>query len=70
MDVEKYKLAAAAADVKFAQSHNGFLHWWSRHPDRGGDPDKLGRSNGLQYAVPARVAWTVAKYRDEYNATS
>ncbi len=57
VDLKKYADAADAADKEFARQHPAFLKWWARHPDHDHTP---------RFAVPARVAWTVATYREQY----
>ncbi len=57
MDIEAYKVAAESADRQFADRHPNFLKWWAHHGEKDPEP---------RYAVPARVAFTVARYADEF----
>ncbi len=57
MDIEAYKVAAEAADREFADRHPNFLKWWAHHPEKDPEP---------RYTVPARVAFTVARYSEEF----
>ncbi len=58
MDDKKYAEACRGADAEFALKHPAFLKWWARHPNHDESP---------RYAVPARVAYTVAMWRDQYD---
>ncbi len=59
MDHKKYAEAADEADRNFAAAHPAFSKWWAHHPHKDPLP---------KFAVPARVAWQCACYRNEYEA--
>lgn len=60
IDPEKLRVANNRLDAQFSADHKDFLVWWHKHPDSNYHPDHL------QYLVPARVAYKVQRYRDEF----
>ncbi len=57
IDYEKLAQANNRLDAKFGADHKDFLVWWHAHPHCDDEP---------KWQVPARVAYKVQRYRDEF----